>query len=208
MLEYFSGKTIATFLAHPDDETLGCGGTIARAIEEGAEVHCIIPVTRIKDKCLVAMEALGVKNVHWGTFEDNSMDIYPLLEVTKFLESKLDIIKPHTLITHHYRCCNQDHRVCYEASCIATRPIKRKINLLTCEVLSSTGYLRPNEFEPNFYVNLKPEHVGIKIEAMECYDSESRADRNNVIIECQAALRGAESGNEFAEGFIMVRGYE
>ena len=207
MLESFSGKKIITFLAHPDDEVLGCGGTLARAVEEGAEVHCVIPVKRIVDSCQKALTILGIRNIHWGNFNDNTMDIYPIMDVAKFLENYLHKFKPDILITHHYTCCNQDHRVCYEAASIATRPIKRKIQLISCEILSSTGYLRPCNFEPNLYMELRPEHLEKKVNAMSCYETENRADRNWSSITSLASLRGGESGNQLAEGFMVVRSY-
>jgi LmbE family N-acetylglucosaminyl deacetylase len=206
MLE-FSGKTIATFLAHPDDETLGCGGTLARAVDEGANVYCIIPVKRIGDQCEKALETLGVQNLDWGNFSDNEMDAVPLMDVSKFLEWKLDKIKPDLLITHTHRCMNQDHRVCYEAACIATRPIKRPIQLLSCEIPSSTGYLRPSHFEPNLYVGLDGKFITRKQDAIAKYESEKRDDRSSNLIRCIAKVRGAESGTEFAEGFEVIRAY-
>ena len=205
-LNYFQGKTIVTFLAHPDDETLGCGGTLARARNEGANIHCIIPVKRIEKDCKYVMEKLGAK-VYWGKFDDNSMDKYPLLEVCKFAEKIISGIKPDIVITHHSNCANQDHRVCYEAASIVTKPFKRQIDLWACEVLSSTGFLRPSLFEPNLYVDLSYSDLDEKLEMVEIYETELRADRSPEVVECLATLRGAESGNKLAEGFMLVRGY-
>jgi len=205
--KYFSGKTIITFLAHPDDETLGCGGTLTRAIDDGAKVHCVIPVKRIEKQCYKALKKIGIKNIYWGNFDDNQMDKYPLLKVCKFLEKYLKNVIPDILITHHYNCANQDHRICYEASSIVTRPIKNKIQLFSCEIPSSTGYLRPTGFEPNFYISLTPKHLLTKIEALKLYETELRKDRSPIVVDMLARLRGAESGNDFAEAFVLVRGY-
>lgn len=207
MSGYFKNKSIVTFLAHPDDEALGCGGTLVRAIREGAEVHCIIPVKRIEKSCEQVMEKLGVIALHWGRFDDNQMDKYPLLDVCKFAEKYVQKIKPDILITHHYSCANQDHRVCYEAASIITKPIKGKIQLLSCEVPSSTGFLRPCGFEPNFYVGLPYEDMDDKMALVELYQTELRSDRGLDIIEALGTLRGAESGNQYAEGFMQVRHY-
>ena len=203
---YFKGKTIVTFLAHPDDEVLGCGGMLARARNEGAEIHCVIPVKRIASDCKKVMKKLDAK-VHWGNFDDNSMDKYPLLDVCKFADNIISSIKPDIVITHHSNCTNQDHRVCYEAASIVTKPLKRKIDLWTCEVLSSTGFLRPCSFEPNLYVGLSYAELDDKLEMVNMYESELRADRSTGVVECLATLRGAESGNELAEGFMVVRSY-
>lgn len=208
MLESFANKIIATFLAHPDDETLGCGGTLARAVMEGAKVHCIIPVKRIEDYCVRALETLGVENLYWGVFDDNSMDKYPLLNVCKFVSKYLEKIKPDILITHHHNCTNQDHRVCYQASCIALR--QKPTALLTCEIPSSTGYLKPINFEPNFYVKLLEQDIFTKIRAMECYKSEIEQfphPFSEEYVRSLARIRGSEINSNYAEGFMLVRGY-
>jgi len=206
--DYFKDKTIATFLAHPDDESLGCGGTLARAVEGGANVHCIIPVKRISDYCVKALEELGVQNLYWGHFDDNSMDKYPLLDVCKFVTKYLKDINPEILITHHYNCTNQDHRVCYEASCIALR--QTNVTLLTCEIPSSTGYLRPTGFEPNFYVKLSPDEVSKKFQALKQYKSEMELfphPFSDEYITSLMKIRGSEANTQWAEGFMLIRGY-
>ena len=205
MLESFCGNTLATFLAHPDDESLGCGGTLARAIEDGARVHCIIPVKRIEEKCKNALSQLGVKNIYWGEFEDNQMDKYPLIEVCKFLEEKLDYIKPDYLFTHHYNCTNQDHRVCYQATIIACR--KRPIDIFSCEIPSATGYLRPCGFEPNFYVALRPHDVTAKLHALEEYGLQQFPHPfSEEYINSLLNLRGSDINVKFAEAFMLVKG--
>lgn len=207
MSGYFKDKTVVTFLAHPDDEALGCGGTLSRAIREGAKVHCIIPVKRLEDSCLKVMDELGVSSLHWGGFDDNQMDKYPLLEVCKFASKYIAELNPDILITHHYSCSNQDHQVCYKASSIITKPVYGKTELWTCEVASSTGYLRPCGFEPNLYVGLDQTDIDIKKHLVGLYASELRSDRSPDILENMARVRGAESGNQYAEGFMVVRSY-
>ena len=203
-----NSKVIATFLAHPDDETLGCGGALARLVEEGNEVHCIIPVKRIENYCLDALSILGVKNIHWGNFDDNSLDKYPLLDICKFVSKHVSSINPDAVFTHHYGCTNQDHRVCYEASVIALR--QRRTMLFTCEIPSSTGYLRPTGFEPNFWVSLTEEQVSKKLNALKCYKSEIEEFPHPFslkYINSLLTIRGSEANAEHAEGFMLVKGY-
>jgi len=205
-LNSFKDKKVMTFLAHPNDEVLGCGGLLSRAKGDGAQIFCVIPVKRIFQSCYNVMEKLDAR-VAWGHFDDNEMDKYPLLEVCEFFEDYIKQIKPDIVITHHYNCANQDHRVCYKAASIVTKPIKGQIQLLSCEVPSSTGYLRPSNFEPNLYVGLSYEELNDKLDMLKMYKSELRADRSEEVVKALACLRGAESGNDLAEGFMLVRGY-
>jgi len=200
-------KIIATVLAHPDDETLGCGGTLARAIQSGSEVHCIIPVKRIEEQCIKALEILGVQNIHWGNFDDNSLDKYPLLDICKFVSKHINAIEPDIVFTHHWGCTNQDHRVCYEASIIALR--QKDTALLTCEIPSSTGYLRPTAFEPNFWVKLSANLADKKIEALRCYTTEMELfphPFSEMYIDSLMKIRGSEANTLWAEGFMLIRG--
>jgi len=198
-------KKIMVILAHPDDETLGCGGTLHKFSKN--KICLLYPIKRIEAQFEQAIKHLGVSNFLFGNFDDNSLDKYPLLDVCKFVENGLEKFNPDVVITHHYNCANQDHRALYEACSIATRPVRRKICLLTCEVPSSTGYLRPCGFEPNYYVELDAENLQAKALALNEYVSEARPDRSVSVINALAKLRGAESGTNYSEGFMLVRGY-
>ena len=200
-----------TVLAHPDDETLGCGGTLHRFNKQN--ILCLIPVKRIEEQCRSALKTLGIENISFGDFEDNKLDRYPLADITKFVEVGIERFTPDVIITHHYSCLNQDHRLLYQATIIATRPQlissnKKKIQLLSCEIPSSTGYLRPTGFEPNYYVELSPDDILVKMKAVEDYVTEIRKCRSPEVISAIARVRGAESGYDYAEGFMLIRGYE
>ena len=195
-----------TILAHEDDETLGCGGILNRYNDQ--PIQCLIPIKRIEEQCRSAFKTLGIPNAVYGGFDDNQLDKYPLLEIAKFVTSAIDRFNPDVVITHNNRCMNQDHRVLYEASCIATRPLKNHITLLTCEIPSSTGYLRPTGFEPTFYVELSPDNIVKKMKAVEDYVTEFRKCRSPEVISALARVRGAESGYDYAEAIQLIRCYE
>lgn len=210
MSGYFKNKRIITLLAHPDDETLGCGGTLHRASEDGAIIHCVIPayprMESIKDDCAKALEVLGVQSVHWGRFDDNEMDKYPLMSVAKFFESQIEKFKPDIVFLHHWSCTNQDHRVCYEAGIIANR--NNSAQLICCEIPSSMGYLKPNEFDPNFYVVLDYHNKNAKIEAMEFYKTELRDNPHPRCVSNlvnRAYIRGGDVNTHNAEAFVKIR---
>ena len=192
-----------TVLAHPDDETLGCGGTLHKYNKQN--ICCLIPIKRIEEQTKSALNTLGIQNCIFGDFEDQQLDKYPLLDLTKWVTSNIEKFNPDVVITHFDRCLNQDHRQLYQACVIATRPIKNHIQLLSCEVPSSTGFL--GAFTPNYYVELKPEDIVTKMKAVEDYVTELRKCRSPEVISALARVRGAESGYDYAEGFKIIRAY-
>ncbi|MFA5133104.1 MAG: PIG-L family deacetylase [Candidatus Paceibacterota bacterium] len=203
---YFSNKTILTLLAHPDDEVLGCGGTLIRAVEEGATVHCYIPVKRIAEDCEKAMDNIGVSTLHFGDWEDNSIDKRPLLDLCKFFSKAVGQIKPDFIFTHFHNCTNIDHRYCYEAAIVANS--FTRATMLMCEIPSSTGYLKPCHFDPNFYITIKPEHFVKKLHTLGIYGTEEKQyphPRCFEKIRCLHETRGAECNSKYAEAFVLVR---
>lgn len=223
-------KRVLTFFAHPDDETLAAGATISKLISLDAEVHVAIPATgihsrrniqeqasrdseleKLRKNCQDAMKVLGVLpgRIYLGNFSDNEMDKHSLLEVIHWLEKIIDQVNPDLIMTHHRYCTNIDHQYCHEAVAVATRPgISRHISVLCGEVPSSTGYLRPASWEPNFYVEVSEKNVERKIQAMESYSGEARPDphpRSGEVLKALAKVRGSESGFLFAESFMIQK---
>ena len=196
MPHFLDTKRVLCFFAHPDDETLAAGATIAKLTDKGSAVHVAIPATglfarkemsnavsdqtalnNLRSNCQKAMQKLGVpaKNIFFGDFSDNQMDKHTLLELIHWLEDIIKQVNPEVVLTHHRYCTNIDHQYCHEAAVVATRPTtQNKIALLCGEVPSSTGYLKPVQWEPNFYVEISQQNLEKKIEAMESYDGESR----------------------------------
>jgi len=222
MLKYQNCK-ILTLFAHPDDETLSAGGTLAKLSQDN-EITVAIPATGLKarDKedyeidqlrtdCESALYCLGVQHIKYGEFADNQMDKYPRLEIFKWFESVIQDVKPDLIFTHHRYCTNIDHQRCHEASVVSTRPdVEKHIVILCGEVPSSTGYLHPVQFDATCYSVLTKEHIEKKIQAMNCYISERREyphPRSTEIIEALAKVRGSEAGAEYAEAFVVQRSY-
>ncbi len=226
------GKNISrvlAFFAHPDDETLAAGATMAQWATQGVEVHVAIPATGITSRLGFSgaeakaeieklhsqtQEALGILGlssslVHFGEFPDNAMDSDPLLKLIQWLESVMRKVRPDVILTHHRFCTNIDHQYCHEAAVVATRPSQEQKVLLLCgEVSSSTGYLRPTGFEPNFYVDVSEDMLDKKLTAMQAYKSEIQPDphpRSVEVLRAVAKVRGAESGSLYAEAFMVQR---
>ncbi len=228
MIDFKSLSPVLTFFSHPDDETLAAGATIKKMTNMGIEVVAAIPATgifsrkeinsiakgneellKLRKDCVKALGILGIKhdNIFLGDFSDNEMDKHSLLELIHWLEKIILKVKPGLVLTHHRFCTNIDHQYCHNAAVVATRPgINNHISLLTGEVPSSTGYLKPTMWEPNYYVEVNEGEVNSKISALEAYEGEIRKDphpRSKEVLKALAKLRGSESGFEYAEAFMV-----
>lgn len=223
-------RKVLAFFAHPDDETLAAGATMSRLSREGVEIHVAISNTgihsrrnsqsqaardaalgQLRDDCVKALAILGVdpEHIHLGEFPDNEMDRHTRLDLIHWLEKTLKRVRPEAIFTHHRFCTNIDHQYCHEAAVIATRPsIDLHVPLFCGEIPSSTGYLRPANWEPNLYVNVLESDVDAKIQAMQTYAGEARPDphpRSPEVLKALAKVRGSEAGRPFAEAFMIQR---
>jgi LmbE family N-acetylglucosaminyl deacetylase len=223
-------RRIAVIAAHPDDEVLGCGGTIARHVAEGDEAHVLIvaegatsrsttrdrsgsqeQLSQLAVSARRANELLGTTNLELLEFPDNRLDSIDLLDVVKAVESFLDKCKPHIVYTHWPFDLNVDHRIVSEAVQTACRPIPQSLQeqLLFFEVPSSTEWRasagRP--FEPTYFVDVSAT-LRSKQRALSAYASEMRAwphPRSLEAVESLARWRGASVGAEAAEAFVLGR---
>ena len=218
--------------AHPDDEVLGCGGSMAKWSKTGSEVHILIlaegvsardmhrnresrkaDFSHLAQAAQKAGDILGIASVKLLSYPDNRMDSLDLLDVVKSVEEHIDKIKPEVVVTHHSSDLNIDHQVIHEAVMGACRPqpeqtVKR---ILSFEVVSSTEWQSStfgNSFAPNWFEDVS-ETLELKIKALEAYESEMREwphVRSIKAVEHLARWRGASVGCEAAEAFILVRG--
>ena len=222
-------KSILILVAHPDDEVLGCGGTIAKMADNGSVVHvaffadgvfsrCGNQIAQTQDlkirrsKAQKACDILGVKSVIFGDFPDNRMDTIALLDIAKVVESLIAEHQPDTVFTHHAGDVNIDHRRMHEAVVIACRPqSEHSVKTLLCfEVPSSTEWQLPGSappFMPNWFVDIS-RTFDRKLSALQAYASELRDwphPRSMQGIEHLAHWRGATVGVDAAEAFILGR---
>lgn len=231
MIRLADCRRVLAFYAHPDDETLAAGATLAKLSGLGAEVHVAIPATGIHSRrnlqsdsqdrelllgelrkdCARAMTAIKVdpKRLYLGEFADNEMDKHTLLELIHWLEALIEKVNPDVVFTHHQFCTNIDHQYCHNAAVVATRPSTgAHVALISGEVPSSTGYLRPAAWEPNFYVEISEANLEAKIESMQSYRNEARPDphpRSPEVLRALAKVRGSEAGFTLAESFMIQR---
>lgn len=221
--------SVLILAAHPDDEVLGCGGTIAKLASEGATVHVAfladgvfsrtgeqavqkLELTARRTAAQNACEILGVKSVSFGDFPDNRMDSIPLLDITQAAETHIAKHQPEMIFTHHAGDVNIDHRRLHEAVVTACRPQQgHPVKTLLCfELPSSTEWQLPGSapaFAPNWFVDIS-ETLERKLAALEAYATELRAwphPRSRQGVTHLAHWRGATVGVDAAEAFMLGR---
>ncbi len=223
-------KKVLVIAAHPDDEVLGCGGTMARLAKEGHEVYIAILGEGITsryqqreqaDQALIealharsqqVAEMLGAKEWFLYSLPDNRFDTVPLLDVIKIIESLIKRLQPQVIYTHHSGDLNVDHVVLHRAVLTATRPMAGHPvrEIYTFQVPSSTewafGQFRP-AFSPNVFVDISAT-LETKIQGMEIYESEARAfphPRSPEALRAIARQWGSVVGLNAAETFEIVR---
>lgn len=224
-------KPILVIAAHPDDEVLGCGGTIARYTKAGHKVDVLILAEGITSRSREgdrghhaselmdlakaahhANEILGVNSLSLKTFPDNRMDSLDRLEVIKEVESFVQKIQPGVVYTHHRGDLNIDHQIVHEAAITACRPMPNQPVTKLCffEIPSSTEWQVPvlaSAFVPNYFVEIT-DTLDLKLEALRAYHTEMRPwphARSVEAVEHLARWRGASAGVHAAEAFVLGR---
>lgn len=200
--------------AHPDDEVLGCGGTMARNAIEGHEVTVLVCGSgRNEDamvsaiKAGVALKVSRVVNLNMG-LQDQRFDAVQRLDIIQILEKFLATLRPQVVYTHHGGDRNLDHRIIADAVQTACRPIPGQSvkNLLAFEIPSSTEW--GDGFKPNVFIDITGVPALRKTAALNEYAAEMRADphaRSVMAISAREAVRGATVGVDAAEAFMLIR---
>lgn len=209
---------VLVIAAHPDDEALGCGGTIARHVADGDTVHVLFvadgETARVMaakpNRNIAAFEAskvLGTQPPIFLDYADQKLDTLPLLEITQAIEKNIAEIKPTIVYTHHAGDLNNDHRIVHQAAMTALRPLPGSTvrAIYAFEVLSSTEW--GSGFAPDHFVILMSE-LDRKVAALHRYGDEMRNAphaRSFEAVEALAILRGAACGVHYAEAFMTLR---
>lgn len=208
---------VLVIAAHPDDEVLGCGGTIARHVEAGDEVSVLILSSGCqskRDKPARIKAAVGSSSnmgckLHIRDLPDQRFDTVPFLDIVQEIES---VIKNHVgevnvVYTHWIGDLNLDHQITARAVLTACRPLPDSTvrEIYGFEVLSSTEWAPVHEFRPQRFVAIR---WNTKMDAMSYYYREMRSDphaRSWQSFGSQAEKRGAECGVPHAEAFHVYR---
>lgn len=222
-------QKVLVVAAHPDDEVLGCGATMARHARSGDKVWVLIlgqgvmsryeiesgKTRKILEKLQAsarrANQVLGVKKLLLEEFPDNAFDSVPRLKIIQAIERVVSQFRPDIVYTHSFADLNLDHQVCNESVQTACRPLPGAFvkKILTFEVASSTEWRFQGAkiFTPNYFVDAA-QTLSLKLKAMKEYGDELRLfphPRSLKYLEAQALVRGGQSGLAAAEAFCVVR---
>ncbi|MGQ0662592.1 MAG: PIG-L deacetylase family protein [Pseudomonadota bacterium] len=210
--------------AHPDDEALGCGGTIARHAAAGERVDILFladgasarpgagadEIEARRRAARAAAAALGAQPPEFLDFPDNRLDIVPLLTVVQAVEAVVGRARPAIVYTHHAGDLNIDHRIANQATLTACRPLPGATvrAIYSFEVLSSTEWASHlTGFWPTRYVDIGS-HLEAKMAALRLYRAEMRPfphPRSFEAVAALAKLRGTAVGLAAAEAFMTIR---
>jgi len=190
--------------AHPDDVEFGCGGTIAKHLENNDEVFVLVMTNGEKghhpengEECLNSLHILGVKreNIIFGCFKDGYLN--DSQETINFIETIINRLKIGKVYTHDPNDRHQDHRYCSNAVSSAARKV--------AEILLFQGPSTNVSFEPHYFVRLKEEHIHKKKEILNCY--KSQFNKNPTLFlkwaENVAVTNGLICNSDYAEGFSI-----
>ncbi len=215
---------VLAIAAHPDDELLGLGGTLARHADDGDDVICVVAsegaTTRygesgageLQEYGVAAAKVLGAREIRFLGLPDQKLDALPILSVIQAIERVVDELRPDVVYSHHWGDANRDHRVISEAIMVACRPIgdhfPRSVYLF--ETPSSTEWSWPDPnaaFVPSHFVDVSTT-IDRKLEAMACYKTEVRPPphpRSLEALRSRAAYWGQVITRPYAEAFVVAR---
>ena len=227
-------QRVLIFAAHPDDEVLGCGGTIAYHRSVGDDVGvCYLSegvssrfsvekfqdsmswMQEVVDREKMAQRAAAILDFEILEFlrlpNLRTQDL-PLLEIVKKLIPIIENYKPDIVYVNFPGDLNTDHTVTFDAVFTALRPssIHNVKQILCYEVLSSTEWapnISPISFRPNTYIEVE-EFFDLKLQSINAYEFEMRPaphPRSTSVISALATLRGSEVGLNMAEAFVSIR---
>jgi LmbE family N-acetylglucosaminyl deacetylase len=215
---------VLVIAAHPDDEVIGAGGTIARHVAEGDSVFwCVVtqgyPPFRTEEELAAAKEqvravqaVLGIQEVFFCGFPTVQLNTVPYRQLSSALQAVMDEVRPATVYTTPPNDLNQDHRLVYDCTLVAARPLPGcpVRRLLAYEIGPTLRYGLPSGSSasmPNVFVDIS-EHLDKKLEAMSCYKTqlcEPPHPRSLEGLRLLARERGLSVGLEAAECFQLVR---
>ena len=221
-------NTILVVAPHPDDETLGCGGTLLRAIAAGATVHWVIAsamtreagfsesrITARAAEIAQVAAAYGFAAVHQAPFTAARLDTVPMSERVGWFSAVINAVQPNALYLPHPHDVHSDHAAVFDAASACSKAFRHpSVRQVYCyETLSETEFgLRPGvtPFCPNRFVDITA-HLERKIEIMGLYAGEMASPpfpRSAEAIRALAAFRGVVASSLAAEAFMVLRDIE
>jgi LmbE family N-acetylglucosaminyl deacetylase len=211
---------------HPDDETLGCGGTLLKLAASGAELHWVLAtaahkpeysakeIARQAEQIEAVRAAYGFVSLRWLRFPTTRLDTLPLNEVIGALRDGVLAIRPEIVFVPHPGDVHSDHRIISNACTAVLKSFHQQSlgvrRILACEVLSETESgttVSDLPFAPNVFVDIT-ETIEQKLGIVRLYRTEIQDDplpRTPSTVTALARVRGAAIGVEYAEAFTLLR---
>lgn len=212
-------KNVLVIAAHPDDELLGVGGTIALHTRAGDRVTSVVVCAGdlkhdqdgelgVWRQTREAADKLGVQDVRLLDFPDQALDRFSLTEVITPLEAIVEQIRPSVVYLQYGYDINRDHQLLFQAALVATRPMETCIEAVYAfDTVSSTEWAYPRTFNPDTWVDIS-ETLDQKLEAMACYETELRDwphPRSLHSLRVKAESVGSQMICPAAETFMTIR---
>lgn len=210
---------VLAIAAHPDDEVLGCGGTLALHAQHGRRVAVLIACegesvryapgeVDLENDMRRAARALGVGEVKLLGFEDQKLDTLSLVEIIRPIEAFIRRFRPNIVYCQYGGDLNRDHQILFQAIMVAVRPAAESIHAIYAfDTSSSTEWAYPRSFVPDTWIDVSTT-LEKKLQAMECYQSELRPYPHPRSIEAlrnKARSCGNQVCLDAAEAFVTVR---
>lgn len=211
---------------HPDDELLGCGGTLLRRIAEGGSIGWLLmtaiteeagwqpeKITQRTSEIQRVCQGLGVYPEHFFPlgFSTSELDSIPMSSMISRISEVFTEFEPEELLLPYPGDVHSDHRITFDAASACTKwfryPSVRRV--LVYETLSETDFgvdPRDSGFRPNIFVDIS-QYIDRKLELMSIYECEMGAfpfPRSEQTLRALAQLRGSRAGVEAAEGFMLI----
>ncbi len=206
---------------HPDDETLGCAGTLLSHKNDGCDIHWVIMTSmpseenpsRLNERKKEIEEVkntFGFKSVQELNLETSKLDSMPLSKIIDKLSKIMSECSPDIIYIPYRYDAHTDHRVTFDAISACTKSFRSGVKIVRVyETISETGFSLDNsrQFSPNTWVNIT-NFLDRKLQIMNIYKSEISNHpfpRSEESIKSLAILRGSQSGLEYAEAFITLK---
>lgn len=206
---------------HPDDEVLGCGGTIAKYSKRGDEIYLCIAtkaytpdwsstfIKNRKKEIIKSNKILGIKKTYYLGYPTAKLDTIPQKTINGSLQTIFKEVRPEFVYIPFKGDLNKDHRLLFESSLVALRPVNQLVQkVLSYETASETEWGQSIvPFLPNSYEDISTT-FNQKIEAMNAYQSELKKSphpRSLQVIKSLAVKRGSEIGVKYAEAFTLIK---
>lgn len=222
-------KKVLVIAAHPDDEVLGMGGTIAKLVKSGCVVDVMIVTDgsssqyRDSDRLDEIISAkkketrncaviLGVRDIYYGELPDMKLDTTPHIRINQVIEDVIDKVQPDTVFTHFWGDVNLDHQNVYKSTLVAVRPVMGQVvKELYCYRVPSSTEWTPNKadtmFMPNYLVDIE-KFAEQKYKAFACYSTELREYPHPRSVQHLREIdkaAGLRVGMLAAEEFVLLR---